>query len=64
MENGNADLAVGEDVGVKDFRDEAHARRVERVVLWEDQTRDEHSVFERAAFGSCDGGLPFEEIVL
>ena len=64
MENGNADLAVGEDVGVKDFRDEAHARRVEWVVLREDQTRDEHSVFERTAFGSRDGGLPFEEIVL
>jgi hypothetical protein len=64
MENGNADLAVWKDVRVKDLRDKSHARRVERVVLWEDQPCDEHPVLERAAFGSCNGGLPFKEIVL
>ena len=44
MEDGDADPAVGIDVGVEYLRGELHLGRIERIVLREAQLRDEHSV--------------------
>ena len=46
VEDGDADAAVGVDVGVEDLGEELHLGRVERVVLREGQAGDEHAVLE------------------
>ena len=64
MKDRNANFSVRINVRVKDLRREPHRRRVQRVVLRENESGDEDAVLERAALRPRDGRFPLEEVVL
>lgn len=62
VQDADADLAVGVDVGVEDFAQEAHGGRGERVVWRESESGGEQSARVGCGGGPGDEGFPQEQV--
>lgn len=62
VQDADADLTVGVDVGVEDFAKEAHGRRGERVVGREGEGGGEQAACVGRGGGPRDEGFPQEQV--